>query len=77
MMVAAMFLAGGFSLATAVAPGWPALLALRFTTGVALAGVPAVAMAYVAEEVDHASVGSAMELISPAVPSAGWRVGSG
>ena len=62
MMVAAMFLAGAFSLATAAAPGWPALLALRFLTGVALAGVPAVAMAYVAEEVDHASVGSAMGL---------------
>jgi YNFM family putative membrane transporter len=62
MMVAAMFLAGGFSLATAAAPGWPALLALRFLTGVALAGVPAVAMAYVAEEVDQESVGSAMGL---------------
>jgi YNFM family putative membrane transporter len=62
MMVAAMFLAGGFSLATAAAPGWPTLLALRFLTGVALAGVPAVAMAYVAEEVDHESVGSAMGL---------------
>ena len=62
MMVAAMFLAGGFSLATAAAPGWYSLLALRFATGVALAGVPAVAMAYVSEEVDHASVGSAMGL---------------
>lgn len=62
MMVAAMFLAGGFSLATAAAPGWDALLALRLATGVALAGVPAVAMAYVSEEVDHASVGSAMGL---------------
>lgn len=62
MMVAAMFLAGGFSLITAAAPNWTALLALRFATGVALAGVPAVAMAYVSEEVDHASVGSAMGL---------------
>jgi len=62
MMVAAMFLAGGFTLATALAPGWAALLALRFATGVALAGVPAVAMAYVSEEVDSASVGSAMGL---------------
>ncbi|WP_242138106.1 MFS transporter [Sphingomonas sp. TREG-RG-20F-R18-01] len=62
MMVAAMFLAGLFSLATAIAPNWTVLLALRFATGVALAGVPAVAMAYVAEEVDHASVGSAMGL---------------
>jgi len=62
MMVTAMFLAGGFSLVTAAAPGWPALLVLRFLTGVALAGVPAVAMAYVSEEVDHDSVGSAMGL---------------
>lgn len=62
MMVAAMFLAGGFSLATAMAPGWETLLALRLATGIALAGVPAVAMAYVSEEVDHASVGSAMGL---------------
>ena len=62
MMVAAMFLAGLFSLATAVAPNWTVLLALRFATGVALAGVPAVAMAYVAEEVDTQSVGSAMGL---------------
>lgn len=62
MMVAAMFLAGLFSLATAVAPDWTTLLAFRFATGVALAGVPAVAMAYVAEEVDAGSVGSAMGL---------------
>jgi YNFM family putative membrane transporter len=62
MMVAAMFLAGGFTLATALTPGWTALLALRFATGIALAGVPAVAMAYVSEEVDPASVGSAMGL---------------
>jgi YNFM family putative membrane transporter len=62
MMVWAMFLAGIASLAAAVAPGWPLLLACRFATGVALAGVPAVAMAYVSEEVDHASVGSAMGL---------------
>lgn len=62
LMVAAMFLAGAFTLAAAAAPGWGSFLALRFATGVALAGVPAVAMAYVAEEVDHASVGSAMGL---------------
>ena len=62
MMVAAMFLAGGFSLGAALAPTWESLLACRFATGVALAGVPAVAMAYVAEEVDQASVGAAMGL---------------
>ncbi|KQS03269.1 hypothetical protein ASG11_02500 [Sphingomonas sp. Leaf357] len=62
MMVAAMFLAGALGLATAAAPSWPVLLAVRFATGVALAGVPAVAMAYVSEEVDQVSVGSAMGL---------------
>lgn len=35
---------------------------LRLRTGIALAGVPAMAMAYVAEEVDAASVDAAMGL---------------
>jgi YNFM family putative membrane transporter len=61
-MVWAMFVAGALTLAAALVPGWSALLALRLLTGVALAGVPAVAMAYVAEEVDVASVGAAMGL---------------
>ena len=61
LMIAAMFAAGTLTLATALVPGWNGLL-LRFLTGLALAGVPAVAMAYVAEEVDSASVGGAMGL---------------
>ena len=62
MKVWAMSAAGALTLAAAAAPGWGVLLALRFVTGIALAGVPAVAMAYVAEEVDGASVGAAMGL---------------
>jgi YNFM family putative membrane transporter len=62
LMVWAMFAAGALTLAAALVPGWSALLALRLLTGLALAGVPAVAMAYVAEEVDVASVGAAMGL---------------
>lgn len=62
LMVAAMFAGGALTLAAALAPGWHALLGLRLLTGIALAGVPAVAMAYVAEEVDAASVGAAMGL---------------
>ena len=62
LMVAAMFAAGALTLAAALVPGWSGLLALRLLTGIALAGVPAVAMAYVAEEVDAASVGAAMGL---------------
>ena len=62
LMIVAMFAAGALTLAAAVVPGWSGLLVLRFLTGVALAGVPAVAMAYVAEEVDAGSVGAAMGL---------------
>ncbi len=62
LMTAAMFAAGALTLAAAIVPGWSGLLVLRFMTGVALAGVPAVAMAYVAEEVDAGSVGAAMGL---------------
>ncbi|TCP91641.1 YNFM family putative membrane transporter [Sphingomonas sp. PP-CE-1A-559] len=62
LMIAAMFAAGALTLAAAVVPVWSGLLVLRFLTGVALAGVPAVAMAYVAEEVDAGSVGAAMGL---------------
>ena len=62
IMVAAMFAAGLFTCCAAVAPSWPLLLAARVLTGVALAGVPAVAMAYVAEEVHGESVGAAMGL---------------
>lgn len=62
LMVAAMMAAALLTLAAAVIPGWYALLTLRFLAGLALAGVPAVAMAYVAEEVDAASIGSAMGL---------------
>lgn len=62
MMVWAMFLASAFGIAAAAAPGWRTLLACRVLTGIALSGVPAVAMAYVGEEIDAVSVGSAMGL---------------
>ncbi|WP_308461864.1 MFS transporter [Sphingomonas folli] len=62
LMVAAMIAAALLTVAAAVVPGWHALLALRLLAGLALAGVPAVAMAYVAEEVDAASIGAAMGL---------------
>ncbi len=62
LMVAAMMTAALLTLAAAVVPGWYGFLALRFLAGLALAGVPAVAMAYIAEEVDAASIGSAMGL---------------
>jgi YNFM family putative membrane transporter len=49
-------------LAAAAAPSLPALLGIRVLQGFALAGVPAVAMAYLAEEVERGSLGLAMGL---------------
>lgn len=62
LMVFAMFGAGLLTTLTGLAPGWNALLALRLLTGIALAGMPAVAMAYVSEEIEPHSVGPAMGL---------------
>ena len=90
MMVWAMALAGMFGTLAALAPGWHTLLALRLATGVALSGVPAVAMAYVSEEVDADAIGPAMGLyiagsavggmagrlgVSLVADLAGWRWG--
>ena len=43
------------AVACAVAPSWPALLALRLLQGIALAGLPAVATAYLREELHPSS----------------------
>lgn len=53
-MVAAILVATLLALASAVAPTFPLLVLIRFVEGCALGGIPAVAMAYIAEEV-HAS----------------------
>ncbi len=76
------------ALACAAAPSWPVLLGLRLLEGVVLAGLPAVATAYLREELDpstHARVaglyvggtalgGMAGRLLAGAVADvAGWR----
>jgi YNFM family putative membrane transporter len=50
------------TLGVSLAPSWNSILALRFLSGLALSGVPAVAMAYLAEEVEPGSLGSVMGL---------------
>jgi len=62
MMAASLFAASVLTLASSVLPGWHALLLTRFLIGVAVAGIPAVAMAYIAEEVHGNSIGGAMGL---------------
>lgn len=51
-----------FGLAAAVAPTFGLLLVLRALEGVALAGLPAVGMAYLADEIDAGHLGGAMGL---------------
>src|SRR6185312_5831392 len=62
LMAASQLLVVGLTMGVAVAPDWRTLLVLRFLSGVALAGVPAVAMAYLGEEVEPQSLGSVMGL---------------
>jgi len=62
VMFASMLLASLLNLAAAFAPSWHGLLAARAIEGLVLGGVPAVAMAYLAEEIDPAHLGKAMGL---------------
>ena len=61
MTVSQLLVVAG-TLAVAFIPDWSALLALRFVTGIALGGVPAVAMAYLGEEIEPSSLGAVMGL---------------
>ena len=62
MMTASLFAGSLLTLSSAVLPGWHTLLVTRLLTGIAFAGIPAVAMAYVAEEVSGSSIGTTMGL---------------
>jgi YNFM family putative membrane transporter len=62
MMIASLFAGSLLTLVSAALPSWHALLFTRFLTGIALSGIPAIAMAYVAEEVDANTIGGTMGL---------------
>lgn len=62
VMATAQVLVVLLTLAVSLAPNWNSILLLRFLSGLALSGVPAVAMAYLAEEVEPGSLGSVMGL---------------
>jgi YNFM family putative membrane transporter len=62
LMTAALLSASVLTVLTAASHGLATLLSLRLLLGVALAGLPAVAMAYLAEELEPAAVGPAMGL---------------
>ncbi len=62
LMTASLSASALLTLGVAVVPRWPELLVLRALEGAALGGVPAVAMAYLAEEVHPDGLGLAMGL---------------
>ena len=61
-MTASLAAASAATFAAAFAPNWADAGGLRALTGLALSGVPAVAMAHLSEEVDRGDVGLAMGL---------------
>jgi len=62
LLVGAVLSAAALTLAASFAPSFGALLTLRVLTGLVLAGLPAVAMAYVAEEFHPSGMGGVMGL---------------
>lgn len=62
LMFGSICAAALLNLGCAVAPTWPVLLAARGLEGVVLGGVPAIAMAYLAEEAPPSRLGFAMGL---------------
>jgi YNFM family putative membrane transporter len=62
LMAASMVGAALLNIVAALVPNWHALLLARAMSGLVLGGVPAVAMAYLAEEIDHRGLGLAMGL---------------
>jgi MFS transporter, YNFM family, putative membrane transport protein len=92
VMSASLAASAVIALLTAVAPTWHSLLALRALLGLTLGGMPAVAMAYLSEEVHPDSIGLGMglyiggnaaggmggRLIAAVVTDFyGWRIGLG
>ncbi|WP_211844851.1 MFS transporter [Neoroseomonas eburnea] len=79
LMVGSVFASAGLTLVSAFAPSWEAFLILRALQGLALAGLPAAAMAYLAEEVHPRSIGLSMGLYisGNALGGMAGRVGAG
>ena len=62
VMCASLIASATLTILAAVAPGWPLFLVARALAGIALSGLPAVAMAYVSEEFHPGASGLAMGL---------------
>lgn len=62
LMVWAILLTAGLGLLLPLAPNWAILIAIRTLIGLTLSGLPAVAMVYLAEEMDPDALGFSMGL---------------
>jgi MFS transporter, YNFM family, putative membrane transport protein len=62
MMVGSLLASALLTISSALAPNWGIFLALRAIAGIAFAGLPAISMAYLSEEVHPGSIGLAMGL---------------
>ena len=62
VMLISLLAAAALTVVCAFAPNWHALLAIRALEGICFSGLPAVAMAYLSEEIGRQSVGLAMGL---------------
>lgn len=62
VMVASLLASAVLTVISALVPGWRELLVVRALQGIALAGLPAVAMAYLTEEMHASAIGLAMGL---------------
>lgn len=62
VMIISMLVASVLSILTAYSPTFEVLLALRVIQGIALGGLPSIAMAYLGEEMEPKSLGVAMGL---------------
>jgi YNFM family putative membrane transporter len=62
VMLLSVFASSAITVACAFMPGWTSFLSLRMVLGILLSGLPAVAMAFIAEEVHPRSSGYAMGL---------------
>ncbi len=79
VIMVSLLAASALNVAAAAAPGWALFLAARALEGVALGGVPAVAMTYLAEETEASGLGLAMGIYvgATAVGGMGGRVITG
>lgn len=79
LMVLAILSSSGLTLAASLAPNWAVLLVLRALTGLSLACLPSIAMAYVAEEIATPALGLAMGLYigGSALGGMAGRLGAG